>query len=460
MSDLIALFRRQREAMRLLPHYDLCVVDEWHDVNAAEFELIQVMAQHARLVVVGDRDQIINSERGADPAFSSNGFDFAFPGARRLSITKSFRFGSKVSKLASAMMKRECLSHEGLSTKLVRQSYDPTLAQDCAAKVVAAVSATRTQDRIKLSEVAIVVRDADQTIEIENLLIDSEIPYRCGGFDSYLVRPEILMLRGLLHIATGNYATLAGDKPTCEKLVRSLGLYASARFDSDDDFASLLSFDEWLPAELKNERRWKEAVRIIGNEPSALESFFSGVLCRISSIDSDATARWKMRFAEVVTTLQAMAGQHSASQLLAVAAAQLDLVSATSRVFVSRGRADSARRSIASFIGFAGVRAGMSAVDFLQELATRQAKIGKKLNYLKGRAQLDLTTVQHAKGKEWQNVLIPYLERGQFPRTADIGEERRLLYVAMTRAMASLTLFEPAAEFGDRRSVLLPNSPS
>ena len=72
--------------MRILPHYDLCVVDEWHDVNAAEFELIQVMAQHARLVVVGDRDQIINSERGADPAFSSNGFDFAFPGARRLSI--------------------------------------------------------------------------------------------------------------------------------------------------------------------------------------------------------------------------------------------------------------------------------------------------------------------------------------------------------------------------------------
>ncbi|MBC7499062.1 MAG: AAA family ATPase, partial [Herminiimonas sp.] len=38
VSDLIALFRRQREAMRLLPHYDLCVVDEWHDVNAAEFE--------------------------------------------------------------------------------------------------------------------------------------------------------------------------------------------------------------------------------------------------------------------------------------------------------------------------------------------------------------------------------------------------------------------------------------
>jgi DNA helicase-2/ATP-dependent DNA helicase PcrA len=72
--------------------------------------------------------------------------------------------------------------------------------------------------------------------------------------------------------------------------------------------------------------------------------------------------------------------------------------------------------------------------------------VSKKLNYLRGRAQLDLTTVQYAKGKEWPQVLIPYLERGQFPRTASLGEERRLLYVAMTRAMTTLTLFEPAGQ--------------
>jgi DNA helicase-2/ATP-dependent DNA helicase PcrA len=255
-----------------------------------------------------------------------------------------------------------------------------------------------------------------------------------------------LMLRGLLHIATGSYTTLAGDKPTCEKLVRSLGLYASARFDSDVDFASLLAFDERLSPELKNERRWKEALRMITAEPSTLESFFSGILCRVSSVDSASTGRWKVRFAEVVETLRAMARTDTAVQLLTYAARQLDLVSATSRVFVSRGRADSAVRSITAFIRFAGNRPDQSAVDFLAELATRQASVSKKLNYLRGRAQLDLTTVQYAKGKEWPQVLIPYLERGQFPRTASLGEERRLLYVAMTRAMTTLTLFEPAGQ--------------
>ncbi len=445
-TDLIGLFRRQPEAIDVLPRFRICVVDEWHDVNAAEFALVQLLARHARLVVVGDRDQIINAERGADPRLSSNGFDFAFPGAVRQAITRTFRFGSAVSTLAATMMRRDCVSQPGLSTKVTHAAYQSGPDNDCAAKVVAVIVAARERKDAKLSDFAIVVRDADQSIEIENQLIDAQIPFRCTGFDSYLVRPEILMLRGLLHIASGSYTTLAGDKPTCEKLVRSLGLYASARFDSDADFASLLAFDERLSPELKNERRWQEALRMISAEPATLESFFSGILCRVASVDSASTGRWKVRFAEVVETLRTMARTDTAVALLTYASRQLDLVSATSRVFVSRGRADSAVRSIDAFIRFAGNRPDQSAVDFLTELASRQASISKKLNYLKGRAQLDLTTVQYAKGKEWPQVLIPYLERGQFPRTASLGEERRLLYVAMTRAMTALTLFEPAGQ--------------
>ncbi|MEB0135949.1 ATP-dependent helicase [Actimicrobium sp. CCC2.4] len=445
-TDLIGLFRRQPEAIEVLPRFRICVVDEWHDVNAAEFALVQLLARHARLVVVGDRDQIINADRGADPALSSNGFDFAFPGATRQAITRTFRFGSSVSTLAAAMMRRDCVSQPGLSTKVTHLPYQGGPENDCAAAVIATITAARERKVVKLSDFAIVVRDADQSIEIENQLIDAGMPYRCSGFDSYLVRPEILMLRGLLHIATGSYVTLVGDKPTCEKLVRSLGLYASARFDSDVDFASLLAFDERLSPELKNERRWQEALRMITAEPATLESFFSGILCRVASVDSASTGRWKIRFAGVVETLRTMARTGTAVQLLMTAARQLDLVSATSRVFVSRGRAESATRSIDAFIRFAGNRPDQSAFDFLAELATRQASISKKLNYLKGRAQLDLTTVQYAKGKEWPQVLIPYLERGQFPRTANLGEERRLLYVAMTRAMTALTLFEPAGQ--------------
>jgi DNA helicase-2/ATP-dependent DNA helicase PcrA len=65
--------------------------------------------------------------------------------------------------------------------------------------------------------------------------------------------------------------------------------------------------------------------------------------------------------------------------------------------------------------------------------------------------------VQSAKGREWQHVLLPYMEEGQFPRATrngeEFAEERRYLYVAISRAIAGLTLFEPAA--AERRSRLL-----
>lgn len=455
VTDLIALIRRRPELAGAIPRFDICVVDEWHDVNAAEFELIQLIARRARLVVVGDRDQIINAARGADPSFSSNGFDLAFPRARRYPLSRTFRFGNRVSKAVAAMMKKPCVSFEGLQTTVSRESYDLDAADDCAEKVVGRIESLAERAQFRLTDLAIVMRDADQSIAIENLLIDRGIPYRCSGFDSYLVRPEILMLRGLLHIASGSYATLAGDRETCGRLVRSLGLYASARFDTELDYNTLSAADQSLPREKKDEKLWKEAERIIADEPATLEFFFSGRLCRHTEFDTAAIMRWKTRFAEVVAKLKEMTATEPAWQILERAAAQLDLASATSRVFVSRGKADSAARSIDAFVGFAKRFQKMSAGRFLEELASRQQKTGKKQNYLRSRAQLDLTTIQFAKGKEWPHVFIPYLERDQFPRTGNMADERRLLYVAITRAMTSVTLFEPSDRYRGRASVLV-----
>lgn len=455
VTDLVAILRRRPELLATMPRYGICVVDEWHDVNAAELELIQSVFNRTRLIVVGDRDQIINSERGADPALSSNGFDLAFPRARRYPLSRTFRFGPGVSKPVSRMMNKTCMSAEGLHTTVSRRSYGNEEGNDCARKVIERIDEMVKRGQEKLSDIAVVVRDADHSIAIENLLIDREIAYRCSGFSSYLLRPEILMLRGLLHLASGSYATLKGDPDTCGRMVRSLGLYASARFDSERDYNSLSAADQLLSPEKRNEKLWKEAERIISDEPSTLEFFFTGRLCRHTELDSNAILRWKTRFSEVALGLKTMAATNPAWEILEAAANRLELASATSRVFVNRGKADSARRSINSFVHFARRYPDFSASQFLDELAVRQQKTSKKQNYLKSRAQLDLTTVQFAKGKEWPHVLIPYLERNEFPRTTNIAEERRLLYVAATRAIESLTIFEPDESQSDRTSVLI-----
>jgi DNA helicase-2/ATP-dependent DNA helicase PcrA len=69
-----------------------------------------------------------------------------------------------------------------------------------------------------------------------------------------------------------------------------------------------------------------------------------------------------------------------------------------------------------------------------------------------------LTTVRTAKGQEWGHVILPYLQQGEFPRGTDAAEERRFLYVAMTRAKASLTLCEPGEQYRQMWSSLLHGS--
>lgn len=450
--DLLAVLRARPEALAALPQHGLYIVDEWHDVNAAEFELLQLMRRKARLVVVGDRDQIINSARGADTRFSSTGFDIAFPQAKRLSLSKSHRFGAAVSKLAQRTTGHKCSSHPERLTVLRNVMYAPSEANSCALRVVEQVQQLLGERAdTRHADIAIVVREADQSVEIENMLLDRNVPYVCDGLDSYLHRPEILMLRGLLHIASGHYAPLRGDKDSCERMVLGLALYVSPshaeqHWEMDyHDSGAKKGEDSWMA----------QAQKTVADEPAALESFFSGILCKAHEFDNEATVRWKQRFSQLVQTMRERGASAGAAELMRYASGAMDLVAATSRAFVSRSRADSAIRTIAAFIAFAEQHGTLPAAAFLDQLAERQRKVSKNWTYLRTRSQLTLTTIQAAKGQEWPYVLLPYLERGQFPRLPDMEEEKRYFYVAMTRAIHGLTFFEPDEEHAAARSELV-----
>jgi DNA helicase-2/ATP-dependent DNA helicase PcrA len=444
VTDLVAILRREPHTLDALPQADVCLVDEWHDVNAAEFELLRLFRRAARLAVVGDRHQVINAARGADPKFSAEAFDQAWPGALRLPLSQSRRCGVSIAKLLRQVLPAcRFESHSETYSELRRVQYAPG---DCAA-AVAERAAALAADGVKLSDVAVVLREADQTVDIENLLLDRAVPYVCDGVESYLLRPEILMLRALLHIASGDYSTLQGDKESCERMVDSLLVYLSV---------SAAGTDWETGHEIYGSGNWLELARHdVVAQPSALDNLFSGVLCADKEGDSPTSTRWKQRFRQVVQLLKERAPAASAPELLALASQALDLPAATRTAFVSRSRADSALRTIRAFIEFAERRGKPSAADFLQELKTRQERTRAEVNYLRERRQLVLTTVQAAKGREWPQVLLPCLEQGQFPRGGDLAEERRYFYVAASRAIAGLTLFEPDEQNAARRSALL-----
>jgi len=447
-TDLVAILRRFPEAVHDMPQADLLLVDEWHDVNAAEFELLQLFRRQARLVVVGDRHQIINAERGADPRFSAQGFELAFPGAERLPLSQSRRCGASLKKLLERALPRCGFeSHADTYSEVRRIGYDPELPAACAVAVAARAQELAAQH--KPADIAIVLREADQTVDIENQLLDQGVPYACDGVTSYLLRPEVLMLRALLHIASGDYSALEKDQDTCERMVDALLVYLSVSADPSHYDTGHDIYGSADPVQQQKDT--------VARDPATLAYLFSGILCAEQPWDSATTRRWKQRFAQVVEVLREQAPHSTAAQLAALASSALDLPAATRSAFVSRSRADSALRTIHAFLAFAERHAELTPAAFLQELRRRQDSTRSKA---RGKVQqLALTTVQAAKGREWPQVLLPYMEQGQFPRRTgnaeELAEERRYLYVAISRAIGGLTLFEPDAAHADRRSSLL-----
>lgn len=446
-TDLVSILRRFPEAVHDMPQADLLLVDEWHDVNAAEFELLQMFRRNARLVVVGDRHQVINAERGADPRFSGGGFELAFPDAERLPLSQSRRCGVSLKKLLErALPKCGFESHPDTYSEVRHVEYDPADALACARAVVA-----RAKELAKGPDLAIILREVDQSVEIENALLDTGLPYHCDGFASYLQRPEIMALRALLHVASGDYSTLKADKESCELMVDGLQTYfavSGERRDYDADHAIYGSGDAY--------KQQKDAVV---RDPETLEFMFSGLLCVEQPYDTGATRRWKQRLANVLAEMKAQAATASAAQLLQLASDGLDLPAATRRTFVNRAHADSVLRTLRAFMDFAQRQGDARAPAFLDELRRRQVATRGKSGARGAVKALALATVQSAKGREWQQVLLPYMEEGQFPRVTrnaeEFAEERRYLYVAISRAIAGLTLFEPDAAHAAQRSRLL-----
>lgn len=110
-----------------------------------------------------------------------------------------------------------------------------------------------------------------------------------------------------------------------------------------------------------------------------------------------------------------------------------------------------------SFVRFAQ-KTGLSVDDFLCEIE-RLAEKGAGKKYTREQESLLITSIHRAKGLEWPLVILPGLEEGAVPfrqekgeqEVEDIEDERRLFYVAMTRAQEELCLLYPQDSRLERR---------
>jgi DNA helicase-2/ATP-dependent DNA helicase PcrA len=259
-------------------------------------------------------------------------------------------------------------------------------------------------------------------VAIENALIEADIDYRTPAMAGYLQRDEILFLRGMLGIALRDFSAVKSEQ------VRLAVVDALVAF-SEMGFSA---------------RRIDHFKTQIGKSPDLLGELFliederrDGVEPTWRDVASQTTKRAVIDAIAWLATLDPAA---PAAAVLTELCERVQLVAAARRIFVRPYDAGVVNKSVAGLLAWAAAsKLGLS--DFWAAMNAREAFVRRKRA---PRAVL-LECVANAKGKEFDHVILPFLQADEFPHPQQPRrDEDNLFYVAATRARLRLTLLSPA----------------
>lgn len=400
-----------------LPHWprnvQMLLVDEMHDMNAASFRVLRELldSTQCQFCGVGDRDQVIFGAHGADAAYMGDAIaTHTSRRVARLPLTPSHRFGRKLAAKAGRLAGKPYGSLAAHETAVQLLGYEDEA--HCVDLIAQQVQQWRTATRGKMAGLAVLLRHPGQSIAIENRLLADGVPYTVSGFESYLLRPEVLLVRGLLAVATDNFDSVTEPR-TREKLMRALVFFCGARI-----------VVKGREHESQHELL-EDAIRSVTDNPLFLESFFT------NQIVANVEPAMQRRLRNALKVAQESQGPDTLARLLQA----LQIETVVREVFVSRQRRADALANLAGLSHAA--QAFASARDYFLHLNAAE----QRQRELRSTASLVLAHIGHVKGLEFEHVLIPYLEQGAFPDPqAPQEQERNTLYVGMTRARQQLTL--------------------
>jgi DNA helicase-2/ATP-dependent DNA helicase PcrA len=421
----VALFDREpavRDAYRR--RFPYVLVDEYQDTNRAQYELVRHLAgPQGNVTVVGDEDQSIYSWRGAD---IQNILDFEtdFPGARVLRLEENYRSSQAILDAASTLVSHN-RRRKGKTLRAVKTAGESVRLHQAAdeyqeaAWVVGRIAALRDQGRA-----AVLFRMNAQSRLFEEGLMRHRIPYEVVGGVGFYERKEVKDLLSYLRVVLNPRDPIAlrrvinvPARGIGEKTVEEVARVAASRGVSPWEALQVVEEDGLLPARATQPlRRFREM--ILGLREDAARLGVKGLLTRILEVTGYAAA-----LAQETT-------QESQDRLENLA----ELLSAAADYEV--------RDEDPTLAGF------LDRVSLLTDVDRSS-----------GQAPILLMSFHAAKGLEFASVFLVGLEEGLVPHSRSIGspesleEERRLIYVGMTRAMERLhlTWAQSRQVFGQRR---------
>ncbi len=426
-----------REQLQTMFRYIL--VDEYQDTNYVQYLLVSKLAEpQNNICVVGDDAQSIYSFRGADIRNILN-FQRQYPNARLFKLERNYRSTQTIVNAANSLIHKNVHQiektvysekEEGAPLRLQAYMDDRAEADGVASLIQAA------HRKVGYDDIAVLYRTNAQSRAFENELRKRNIPYRIYGGTSFYQRKEIKDALG--------YFRLAVNPKDNEALLRIVGFPGRGIGETTMKKVSISSAENHLP--LLDIMRTPDAV----------------------TLDVAAGTKTKLKtFAALMDSLRDLSDEMDAfafaEHVLRVTGVQTAL--ALDRTPEGIDRAQNVQELLNAIREFVAQRQEEGIdytpiTDFLSEVSL-QTDQDENLDDTTER--VTLMTVHAAKGLEFPYVFIVGMEENLFPsqfcsQPWEIEEERRLLYVAITRAMEQCYLSFARQRF--RNGQMAFNSPS
>jgi DNA helicase-2/ATP-dependent DNA helicase PcrA len=391
-------------------HYFL--IDEFQDINKVQYELIKLLSRkHKNVCAVGDDDQAIYSFRGSDPSYLLE-FEKDFPYAKMVTLDQNYRSSHEIVASANQMI----AANKMRRTKKMKAQFTsgvlPLLFFPFDEEEEATMIVTDIQERISKganpSDFAILYRTNAGSRAVFERLASSNLPFKIdidaeAFYDRYIVRSTLSFLRVSLHEddpqALSDILPLLFLKQTVLKELKAQSILK--------DCSLLAALSHLKTAHAFQEKKLKKAVTIIRGLKH------SSPLTAIEKIEKD------------IGFLDFLKKRGNESSKLEKGSDDLKDLKVAAKSF--------------------------DTIETLLAHAEHMSAMNKEIKNLSKHftEAISLSTIHRAKGLEYQTVYMIGAVDGSLPhdfaleayRNGDFSaleEERRLFYVAMTRAKESL----------------------
>lgn len=399
-------------------------VDEFQDTNTSQYELVKLLAgQNRNIFAVGDEDQCIYSWRGA-VVENVKGLTIDYPECKVFKLEQNYRSTKKIINLANKLIKNNqnridknlwTSNEDGREVELKQTYNDMEEAEGIAEKIEYLVR----HEGHKYSDFAILMRINSLSRILEEKLLTYNIPYKVYGGFKFFERKEIKDTTSYLYLLTNPNDT--------EATIRMLGFPKKGIGETSIEQINTLANenDVSMMEIIKNPEKYGVA-KALSNKLTPVRELFETLLEQKDVMPLEDYVDFVIKTVGIKEAIGTKTEEDET-------------------------KCENVDAFLQSVTEFSDANEGASIDDFLQSITLMRDidSMSDDDNFV------SLITVHAAKGLEFNNVFLVGLNDGLFPLARAINstnpneleEERRLMYVAITRAKKRLFISRATVKF-------------